>query len=200
MQAGLDGNQLTGWHHQIVGPQLLDWYVRNAAPAQYPWAPKFMYGTLGKVGLLAEGIATPKDMSAIEGAIEYPYNVDNIDIRHTHTDPGVPVTFWRSVGYSHNGFAVETFMDELAHETGEDPYQFRRKLLARQPRHLEVLDRAVRMAGWDTPVAEGRGRGIALFKSFGTFVAQVVEAGVGERHRQGVQSDLCCGLWPGGNP
>ncbi|WP_417517569.1 molybdopterin cofactor-binding domain-containing protein [Marinobacter sp.] len=178
MQAGLEDNQLTGWHHQIVGPQLLDWYVRNAAPAQYPWAPKFMYDTLGKVGLLAEGIATPKDMSAIEGAIEYPYNVANIDIRHTHTDPGVPVTFWRSVGYSHNGFAVETFMDELAYETGEDPYQFRRKLLAGQPRHLEVLDRAARIAGWDTPVAEARGRGIALFKSFGTFVAQVVEAGV----------------------
>lgn len=178
MQAGLDGNQLTGWHHQIIGPQLLDWYVRNAAPAQYPWAPKFMYDTLGKVGLLAEGIATPKDMSAIEGAIEYPYNVNNIDIRHTHTDPGVPVTFWRSVGYSHNGFAVETFMDELAHEAGEDPYQFRRKLLAGQPRHLAVLDRAVQLAGWDKPVAEGRGRGIALFKSFGTFVAQVVEAGV----------------------
>jgi len=178
MQAGFEGNKLTGWHHQIVGPQLLDWYVRNAAPAQYPWAPKFMYDTLGKVGLLAEGIATPKDMSAIEGAIEYPYNVDNIDVRHTHTDPGVPVTFWRSVGYSHNGFAVETFMDELAHETGEDPYQFRRKLLAGQPRHLEVLDRAARLANWDTPVAQGRGRGIALFKSFGSFVAQVVEAGV----------------------
>ena len=137
-----------------------------------------MSDTLGKVGLLAVGIATPRDMSAIEGAIEYPDNVDNIDIRHTHTDPGVPVTFWRSVGYSHNGFAVETFMDELAHETGEDPYQFRRKLLAGQPRYLEVLDRAVRLAGWDTPVAEGRGRGIALFKSFGTFVAQVVEAGL----------------------
>ncbi|MFP3978859.1 molybdopterin cofactor-binding domain-containing protein [Marinobacter sp. KMM 10035] len=178
MQAGIEAGELSGWHHQIVGPQLLDWYVRNAAPAQYPWAPKFMYDTLGKVGLLAEGIATPKDMSAIEGAIEYPYNVDNIDIRHTHTDPGVPVTFWRSVGYSHNGFAVETFMDELAHEVGEDPYRFRRNLLAGQPRHLEVLDRAVRLADWDTPVAEGRGRGIALFKSFGTFVAQVVEAGV----------------------
>ncbi|WP_144821488.1 xanthine dehydrogenase family protein molybdopterin-binding subunit [Marinobacter piscensis] len=178
MQAGLDGNRLTGWHHQIVGPQLLTWYVRNAAPAQYPWAPKFMYGTLGKIGLLAEGVATPKDMSAIEGAIEYPYNVDNIDIRHTHTDPGIPVTFWRSVGYSHNGFAVETFMDELAYEAGEDPYQFRRKLLAGQPRHLEVLDRAVSIADWDSPVPEGRGRGIALFKSFGTFVAQVVEAGV----------------------
>lgn len=178
MKASLADGELTGWHHQIVGPQILDWYVRNAAPAQYPWAPKFLYSSLGSAGVLFEGIATPKDMSAIEGAIEYPYGVGNIDIRHTHTDPGVPVTWWRSVGFSHNGFAVETFMDELAHEAGEDPYQFRRKLLADEPRHREVLDRAARLAGWGEPLAEGRGRGIALFRSFGTYVAQVVEAGI----------------------
>ncbi|WP_339753872.1 xanthine dehydrogenase family protein molybdopterin-binding subunit [uncultured Marinobacter sp.] len=178
MRASLSGGELTGWHHQIVGPQILDWYVRNAAPAQYPWAPRFMYDTLGKVGLMAEGIATPKDMSAIEGAIEYPYQVDNIDIRHTHTDPGVPVTWWRSVGYSHNGFAVETFMDELAHESGEDPYQFRRRLVSSEPRHLEVLDRAAHLANWTAPAPQGRARGIALFRSFGTYVAQVVEAGI----------------------
>lgn len=178
MKASISDGELTGWHHQIVGPQILDWYVRNAAPAQYPWAPKFMYGTLGKVGVLAEGLATPKDVSAIEGAIGYPYDVGNIDIRHTHTDPGVPITWWRSVGYSHNGFAVETFMDELAHEAGQDPYEFRRKLLANEPRHLEVLDRAARLANWGEALPEGRARGIALFRSFGTYVAQVVEAGI----------------------
>ena len=178
MKASLAGDQLTGWHHQIVGPQILDWYVRNAAPAQYPWAPKFMYDTLGSAGKVFEGIATPKDVSAIEGAVEYPYAVANIDIRHTHTDPGVPVTWWRSVGYSHNGFAVETFMDELAHEAGADPYQFRRNLLADEPRHREVLDRAARLSGWGEPLPEGRARGIALFRSFGTYVAQVVEAGI----------------------
>lgn len=178
MAASMDNGKLTGWHHQIVGPEILTWFVRNAAPAQYPWAPKFMYNSLGKVGLLAEGIATPKDMSAIEGAIGYPYEVANIDIRHTHTDPGVPITWWRSVGYSHNGFAVETFMDELAHEAGEDPYQFRRKLVANDPRHLAVLDRAVKLADWGNPVPEGRARGIALFRSFDTYIAQVVEAGI----------------------
>lgn len=179
MQASVSGDQVTGWHHQIVGPQILDWYVRNAAPAQYPWAPKFLYNTLGRVGLMAEGIATPKDHSAIEGAIEYPYRVPNLDIRHTHTDPGVPVSWWRSVGFSHNGFAVETFMDELANELGQDPYQFRRSLIGHEPRHLEVLDRAVRLAQWDEEAApEGRARGIALFRSFGTYVAQVVEASV----------------------
>lgn len=178
MQASVSGGQVTGWHHQIVGPQILDWYVRNAAPAQYPWAPKFLYNTLGRVGLMAEGIATPKDHSAIEGAIEYPYRVPNLDIRHTHTDPGVPVSWWRSVGFSHNGFAVETFMDELAHELDQDPYQFRRSLIDHEPRHLEVLDRAVRLARWEDGAPEGRARGIALFRSFGTYVAQVVEASV----------------------
>ncbi|MDO3721835.1 xanthine dehydrogenase family protein molybdopterin-binding subunit [Marinobacter sp. chi1] len=178
MKASISEGAVTGWHHQIVGPEILAWYVRNAAPAQFPWAPKFMYDTLGSVGVLFEGLATPKDVSAIEGAVEYPYAVDNIDIRHTLTDPGLPVTWWRSVGYSHNGFAVETFMDELAHEMGKDPYQFRRDLLADEPRHLEVLDRAAQLAGWNSPVPEGRARGIALFKSFGTYIAQVVEAGI----------------------
>ncbi|MDI9246813.1 molybdopterin cofactor-binding domain-containing protein [Marinobacter sp. CHS3-4] len=178
MKASIKGDQVTGWHHQIVGPQILDWYVRNAAPAQYPWAPKFMYDTLGKVGLMAEGIATPKDHSAIEGAIEYPYAVPSLDIRHTHTDPGVPISWWRSVGFSHNGFAVETFMDELAHTLGQDPYEFRRSLIDHEPRHLEVLERVVAMSGWKQPVKEGRARGIALFRSFGTYVAQVVEASI----------------------
>lgn len=178
MQASVSGGRVTGWHHQIVGPQILDWYVRNAAPAQYPWAPKFLYNTLGRLGLMAEGIATPKDHSAIEGAIEYSYRVPNLDIRHTHTDPGVPVSWWRSVGFSHNGFAVETFMDELAHELGQDPYQFRRTLIDHEPRHLEVLDRAVRLAQWEEAAPEGRARGLALFRSFGTYVAQVVEASI----------------------
>lgn len=178
MKASVSGNTVTGWHHQVVGPQILDWYVRNAAPAQYPWSPKFLYNTLGKVGLLAEGIATPKDISAIEGAIDYPYDIANVEIRHTHTDPGVPITWWRSVGYSHNGFAAETFMDELAHETGADPYEFRRSLIRNQPRHLAVLDKAAAMADWQGGAPSGRARGLALFQSFGTFVAQIVEASI----------------------
>lgn len=178
MKASLKQKDVTGWHHQIVGPQILNWYVRNAGPAQFPWTPKFLYDTLGTVGVWAEGLATPKDTSAIEGAVEYPYQVANIDIRHTHTDPGVPISYWRSVGYSHNGFAVETFMDELAHQAGEDPYRFRRRMLAQEPRYLAVLDRAARLGNWDSDVPEGRARGIAVVRSFGTYVAQVVEAGI----------------------
>ncbi len=195
MSATIKGSDVTGWHHQIVGPQILDWYVRNAAPAQYPWAPKFMYNSLGKVGIMAEGLATPKDHSAIEGAIEYPYAVPNLDIRHTHTDPGVPISWWRSVGFSHNGFAVETFMDELAHELGKNAYEFRRELIRHEPRHLEVLDRVVAMSGWSEPVSAGRARGIALFRSFGTYVAQVVEASIeqGEIKVHRVDCAVDCG-------
>lgn len=195
LKASVADGRVTGWHHQIVGPQILDWYVRNAAPAQYPWAPKILYGTLGSVGLAAEGIITPKDMSAIEGAVDYPYQVDNVEVRHTHSDPGVPVTWWRSVGHSHNGFAVETFMDELAYQLGKDPYQFRRELIQHEPRHLAVLDRAAELGGWSEPVPEGRARGIALHRSFGTYVAQVVEASVegGEVRVHRVACAVDCG-------
>ncbi|MEX0604332.1 MAG: molybdopterin cofactor-binding domain-containing protein [Marinobacter sp.] len=178
LKAAIRNGELTGWHHQIVGPQILDWYVRDAAPAQYPWAPKFLYDTLGSVGLMAEGIATPKDVSAIEGAIDYPYLVDNLNIRHTHTDAGIPITWWRSVGHSHNGFAVETFMDEVAHSLGQDPFEFRRRLIAHEPRHLAVLERAAALGNWGDAPASGRARGIALHQSFGTYVAQVVEASI----------------------
>lgn len=178
MQATLANGKLTGWDHQIAGPQILDWFVRNAAPAQYPWAPKFLYGTLGSVGLLAEGIATPKDVSAIEGAINYPYATPNLRVRHTHVDAGVPITWWRSVGHSHNGFAVETFIDEVAHGLGKDPYVLRRELVQQSPRYLAVLERAAALGNWGQSLPAGRARGIALHESFGSYVAQVVEAGI----------------------
>ncbi|ROT98304.1 xanthine dehydrogenase family protein molybdopterin-binding subunit [Marinobacter sp. R17] len=178
LSATLSDEQLTGWDHQIVGPQVLNWYARNAAAAQFPWAPKFLYDSLARVGVMAEGIATPKDTSAIEGAVEYPYAAPNVRVRHTHVDAGIPISYWRSVGHSHNGFVVETFMDEIAHSLGRDSYAFRRDLLKQKPGDLAVLDRAAKLGDWSRPVPEGRARGIAIHRSFGTLVAQVVEAGI----------------------
>jgi isoquinoline 1-oxidoreductase/isoquinoline 1-oxidoreductase beta subunit len=171
-------NTVTGWDHQIVAPNLLDWYIRDAAPAQYPWAPKFMYGVLGSAGLAMQGIAVPNDETAIEGAVSVPYNIANLQVRHTHADIGVPVSFWRSVGHSQNAFYVESFIDELAHETKGDPYIFRRSLLQNHPRHQKVLDLAAERAGWNTTLQEGRFRGIAVHESFRSYVAQVVEVSV----------------------
>ena len=85
---------------------------------------------------------------------------------------------WRSVNSTQQGFYNESFIDELAHAAGEDPYQFRRKHLPAGSRHLNVLDEAAKRSGWGTPLPEGTGRGIALVESFGTIVCEVIEASV----------------------
>jgi len=87
----------------------------------------------------------------------------------------VPIGNWRSVGHSHNAFFTESFIDELASATSTDPVQFRRGLLQRHPRERAVLELAARKAQWTSPLLEGRARGVALHRSFGTVVAQVAE-------------------------
>ena len=94
------------------------------------------------------------------------------------TEPGIPVGFWRSVGNSQNGFFSECFVDELAAAGKKDPYEFRRKLLDKAPRHLGVLELAAQKAGWDKPLPAGRYRGIAVLFAFESYAAQVVEISV----------------------
>ena len=179
LKATLSQNgEVTGWDQQIVAPKLFDWFIRDAAPAQYPWAPKFMYGVLGSAGLAMQGIAVPNDETAVEGAAHIPYHIANLQVRHTHADIGVPVSFWRSVGHSQNAFYVESFIDELAHETAADPYQFRRSLLKKHPRHQKVLDLVAKHAHWTSDLPEGRYKGIAVHESFRSYVAQVVEISI----------------------
>jgi isoquinoline 1-oxidoreductase beta subunit len=90
----------------------------------------------------------------------------------------VPVGFWRSVASSHNGFFAESIIDELAHAARQDPWQFRRRLLAAHPRSVAVLDRAAKESGWGRPLAAGRARGIAINSAFGAICAQVVQVAV----------------------
>ena len=115
------------------------------------------------------------DGEAVEGGAELPYAVPNLHVDYVLTDTGIPVGFWRSVNNSYNSFAVETFIDECAAAAKTDPYEYRRALLANAPRHRGVLELAATKAGWGTPVPAGRARGIAVFKSFESFVAQVAE-------------------------
>ena len=107
-----------------------------------------------------------------------PYAIANQRIEHVASPTHVPFGFWRSVDHSQHGFFTESFMDELAHAAGEDPYQFRRRLLAHAPRHRQVLDAAAEAADWGSEAGERRGRGIALQESFGTIVAQVVDVAI----------------------
>ena len=118
------------------------------------------------------------DFISLEGASNLPYSIPNVRVEYVETDPGIPYGFWRSVGASFQGFAVEAFVDELAAAAGKDPYQFRRDLLANAPRHRAALDLAAEKAGWSTPPPAGRGRGIAVMESFGSILAQVSEVSV----------------------
>ena len=118
------------------------------------------------------------DPAAVEGADDLPYAIPNLAIEYYQTQVNVPVQWWRSVGHSHTGFAVECFVDELALLAGKDPYQFRRALLLKHPRHLRVLDLAAQKAGWGKPLPKGRGRGIAVHASFESYNAQVAEVSV----------------------
>jgi len=111
-------------------------------------------------------------------ATHIPYAIANQNIFYTDSPTHVPFGAWRSVDHSQHGFFVESFIDELAVEAGQDPYQYRRKLLGQEPRLLNVLERVARESNWETPIGKNRGRGIALQESFGSIVAEVVEVSV----------------------
>lgn len=158
--AGLDAEgNLVAWKQRIVGQSIL---VGTALEAY-----------------VKDGI----DMTSVEGAVNLPYATANLDVDLHSPKLGVPVLWWRSVGSTHSAFAIESFVDELAYATKKDPVAFRQKLLTEQPRHLGVIDLAMRASGWDKPLAPGksgekRGRGFAVHESFNSFVANVAEVTV----------------------
>ncbi len=136
------------------------------------------------------------DPISVEGAVEMPYAIPHRRVELHSTSQPVQVLWWRSVGHTHTAFANECFLDELAHAGGHDPFEYRRKLLAEQPRHRKVLELAAEKAGWGRPLPEGRARGIAMRKSFQSFVAEVAEVSLEEGrprvHR--VVTAIDCGI------
>ena len=111
-------------------------------------------------------------------ALRVNYSFANQAARYaTKTNP-IPWGAWRSVDHTQQGFFIETFMDELAHVAGKDPFEFRRAHLDNAPRHKAALELAASMAGWGTPLAEGRARGIAIREAFGSIVAQAAEVSI----------------------
>jgi isoquinoline 1-oxidoreductase beta subunit len=169
LEAGLTAEGgLTGWRHRIVGQSIV---------ADTPFA-----------GLIKNGI----DGTSVEGAANIPYAIPNIAVDLSTTKTGVPVLWWRVVGSSHTAFAVEAFIDEVAAAAGQDPYAFRRTLLAHHPRMSAVLDLAAQKAGWSSgPLPKGRGRGIAVAEAFNTCVAQVAEVTVDKDGKVKVDRVVC---------
>jgi isoquinoline 1-oxidoreductase beta subunit len=118
------------------------------------------------------------DFISVDGSATLPYDIPNIRVEYIESDPGVPYGFWRSVGASVQGYVVEAFIDELATTAGKDPYEFRRDLLSKAPRHRAVLDMVAEKSGWGKPLPTGRARGIAVMEAFGSIVGQVAEVSV----------------------
>jgi isoquinoline 1-oxidoreductase subunit beta len=131
------------------------------------------------------------------GADELIYPVSHFRLERATVDAGIPIGPWRGVGPSQNGWVVESFVDELAHAAGTDPYHYRRGLVSAEPRLEQVLDLAAERAGWGSPASAGRGRGIALWRFGETFLAQVAEVSAGADGRVHVHRVVCavdCGI------
>lgn len=161
------------WSHRVVTQAIIRQaggdFIAGALPF---WVPT---GVKQAVASLATAWMARKDESAVEGTDHIPYALPNLSVQFVEQEPGVPVGFWRSVGHSHSAFAVESFVDELAHAAGKDPYLFRRDLLRDAPRRRAVLELAATRAGWDRPPPPGRFRGIAQHACFASFAAAVAE-------------------------
>jgi isoquinoline 1-oxidoreductase subunit beta len=160
MTAGFDSrNNLTALHLRISGQSIL----ATVAP-----------------GRLQNGMDPATFQGFAPGGAEatFGYEVPNLLIDHAMRNPHVPAGFWRGVNVNQNAIYIESFMDELAKEAGADPLEFRRKLMAKYPKHLAVLNAVAERAGWGKPAAPGVHRGLAQFMSFGSYVAACAEVSV----------------------
>ena len=154
-----DKGHLAAWFHRVTGSSIMS---RFAPPA------------------VKNGV----DPDAVEGAAELQYTIPDMRVEYVRHEPvGVPTAFWRGVGPTHNVFVVESFIDELAQASKQDPVAFRRALLDKSPRTLAVLNLAAQKAGWGQPLKPiaGRkvGRGVSTQFAFGSYMAQVAEVSVG---------------------
>lgn len=180
LEAALDAQgRPTGWRHRLVGQSIL---------AGTPMARRVKDGV---------------DPTSVEGAANLPYAFDNIQVDlHTPKDIPVPVLWWRAVGSTHTAFSTETFIDEVAAASAQDPVAFRLALLDKRPRHAAVLRLVAEKAGWGMPLAAGapgdrRGRGVAVHESFGSYVAHVAEVTVkadGSLKVDRIVSAVDCGI------
>jgi isoquinoline 1-oxidoreductase beta subunit len=134
------------------------------------------------------------DRRSVESLDDVPYAIPNILVDYQLVNTGVPIGFWRSVGASQNGFFLESFIDEMATAGKKDPYELRRHLLAKSPRHLAVLETAAEKAGWGKPLPAGRFRGIAVVTSYNGFVAHVIEISVNRKERTLKVHRMVCAL------
>ena len=169
LAAGLDARgQPIAWTHRLVGPSILA-----------RWAPPAFQNGL--------------DGDALDGAVHLVYDIPAIQVEYVrHEEPVLNTGFWRGVGVTHNTFVIEGFIDELAAAAQQDPFEYRRALLAKSPRARAVLELAAEKAGWGAKLPAGRGRGIALmYSGWDTYLAEVADVEVSPPGEVRVRRIVC---------
>ncbi|MDB5934938.1 MAG: xanthine dehydrogenase family protein molybdopterin-binding subunit [Massilia sp.] len=160
MTAGLDAKgEITGLHMRISGQSIL--------ASLSPQSIKD-----GKDPVVFQGLNAPGPEASIG------YTFPNLLVDHAMRNPPVPAGFWRGVNLNQNAFYLESFIDEIAHATKQDPLALRRKLMANSPRHLAVLNAVAERAGWGKKPAKGVYRGLSQTMGFGSYVAACAEVSV----------------------
>lgn len=173
LTARLEDGKPVALHHKVVGPSVIARWL----------PPAFVKGV---------------DSDAVDGAVEQPYAIAGHHVEYVRHEPvGIATAFWRGVGPNNNVFAVESFIDRLAHETRADPLEYRRALLRQNPRALAVLNLAAEKAGWGARLPKRTGRGICVQAVFGSYLATIAEVEVeddGEVRVRRLVTAVDCGV------
>ena len=137
-------------------------------------------------GVNPQGLQNGRDPATFQGLNPggaegvFGYTIPNLLIDHAMRNPAVPPGFWRGVNNNQNALYLKSFVDELAHAAGQDPLEFRRKLLVNHPKHLAVLEAVAERAGWGKPAPQGVYRGLAQHMGYGSYVAACAEVSVSD--------------------
>ena len=168
-----EGN-ISAWDHVVVGQSII-----KGTPFE---------------AMMTDGV----DPTSVEGVSDLPYAIPNLRVAARTAEVQVPILWWRSVGHTHTAYAKETFVDELLAAAGKDPVAGRLALLKAHPREAGVLRAVAKAAGWKgAKVGSGRARGVAVHKSFESYVAQIAEVSRGRDGLPKVERVWCavdCGI------
>ena len=167
IKAGLDKEgRLTAWFHKVAAQSVMAVKM-----------PQYMQNGI--------------DADAVSGIMDMIYSIPNLKVDYVMVDLPIQVGWWRSVGYSSNVFAVESFIDEMAHAAGKDPVQFRLDHMEKGSRQYKLLSLLAEKGGWDSPVPQGRARGVAVANCFESYAAHMAEVSVGKNGEIKVHKMVC---------
>ncbi len=191
LQARLDPDgRISGWRHQLVAPILTHQLMKVGLATVLPeWLSGNPTDALGDLSFKVQRRFVGP-WQAGDGSKTLPYQVPNVRVEMSYWEPAVRLGIWRSVGNSYNAFAVESFIDELAHAAGVDAAEFRRRHLEDQPRQLALLSKLLLASRWGES-ATGNFQGLAMHSCFGSICGQVAEVKLADSGKIQVRKVTC---------